>query len=141
MTATESGKLVKVKSTRHAKYQIAYHFVWIPKYRKSILKGEIKEFLEELFKEIAQEYGFEILAMEVMPDHIHLFISAPPKYSPSTIVKIFKGISAKKLFQKFPELRKEYWKNHLWAPSYYVGTAGQVSAETIRRYIEECQNL
>jgi len=141
MTATESGKLVKVKSTRHAKYQIAYHFVWIPKYQKSILKGEIKEFLEELFKEIAQEYGFEILAMEVMPDHIHLFVSAPPKYSPSTIVKIFKGISAKKLFQKFPELRKEYWKNHLWAPSYYVGTAGQVSAETIRRYIEECQNL
>ncbi len=141
MTATESGKLVKVKSTRHAKYQIAYHFVWIPKYRKSILKGEIKEFLEELFKEIAQEYGFEILAMEVMPDHIHIFVSAPPKYSPSTIVKIFKGISAKKLFQKFPELRKEYWKNHLWAPSYYVGTAGQVSAETIRRYIEECQNL
>ncbi len=105
------------------------------------MKGEIKEFLEELFKEIAQEYGFEILAMEVIPDHIHLFVSAPPKYSPSTIVKIFKGISAKKLFQKFPELRKEYWKNHLWPPFYYAGTAGQVLMETIRRYIEECQNL
>ncbi len=141
MTTTDTEKLVKVKSTRHAKYQIVYHFVWIPKYRKPILKGEIKEFLERLFEEIAQEYGFEILAMEIMPDHIHLFVSAPPKYSPSTIAKIFKGVSAKKLFQKFPELRKEYWKNHLWAPSYYVATAGQVSAETIRRYIEECQNL
>ncbi len=137
----ESEKLVKVKSTRHAKYQIAYHFVWIPKYRKEILRGEIKEFLEGLLREIAQEYRFEILAMEIMPDHIHLFVSAPPKYSPSTIAKIFKGVSAKKLFQRFPQLRKEYWKNHLWAPSYYVGTAGQVSAETIRRYIEECQNL
>ena len=135
------GKLVKVKSTRHAKYQIAYHFVWIPKYRKPVLKGKVKEFLENLFEEIAQEYGFEILAMEIMPDHIHLFVSAPPKYSPSTIAKIFKGISGKKLFQEFPELREEYWKNHIWAPSYYVGTAGQVSAETIRRYIEECQNL
>jgi len=141
MEQAQSEKLVKVKSTRHAKYQIAYHFVWIPKYRKPILTGRIKEFLEELFEKIAQEYGFEILAMEVMPDHIHLFVSAPPKYSPSTIAKIFKGVSAKKLFQHFPELRKEYWKNHLWAPSYYVGTAGQVSAETIRRYIEECQNL
>jgi len=126
---------------------------FIPKYRKPILEGEVKEFLKELFEEVAQEYGFEILAMEIMPDHIHLFVSAPPKYSPSTIAKIFKGVSAKKLFQKFPELRKEYWKNHLWAPSYYVGTAGQVSAETIRRYkplranfalrasYEECQNL
>ncbi|ADC89403.1 transposase IS200-family protein [Thermocrinis albus DSM 14484] len=137
----ESEKLVKVKSTPHAKYQIAYHFVWIPKYRKEILRGEIKEFLENLFKGIAQEYRFEILAMEIMPDHIHLFVSAPPKYSPSNIAKIFKGVSAKKLFQRFPQLRKEYWKNHLWAPSYYVGTVGQVSAETIRRYIEECQNL
>ena len=141
MQQAQSEKLVKVKSTRHAKYQIAYHFVWIPKYRKPVLKGEIKEFLQNLFKEIAQDYGFEILAMEIMPDHIHLFVSAPPKYSPSTIAKIFKGISGKKLFQEFPELRKEYWKNHIWAPSYYVGTAGQVSAETIRRYIEECQNL
>ena len=141
MEQTLSEKLVKVKSTRHAKYQIAYHFVWIPKYRKPVLKGKIKEFLENLFKEIAKEYGFEILAMEIMPDHIHLFVSAPPKYSPSTIAKIFKGISGKKLFQEFPELREEYWRNHIWAPSYYVGTAGQVSAETIRRYIEECQNL
>jgi putative transposase len=77
----------------------------------------------------------------VMPDHIHLFVSAPPKYSPSTIAKILKGISAKKLFQRFSWLRKEYRKNHIWAPSYYVGTAGQVSAEIIRRDIEECQNL
>ena len=133
--------LVKLKSTRHAKYQIAYHFVWIPKYRKQLLKGEIRDFLEELFKEIAREYAFEILAMEIMPDHIHLFVSAPPRYSPSTMAKIFKGVSAKKLFQEFPQLRKEYGKNHIWAPSYYVATAGQVSAETIRRYIEECQNL
>ncbi|MGB9857002.1 MAG: IS200/IS605 family transposase [Dictyoglomaceae bacterium] len=133
--------MAKVKSTQHAKYQIAYHFVWIPRYRKAILTGKVKKFLESLFKEITEEYGFEILAMEVMPDHVHLFVSASPKYAPSTIAKVFKGVSAKKLFQRFPELRKEYWKNHLWAPSYYIGTAGQVSAETIRRYIEECQHL
>ncbi|MGC8735072.1 MAG: IS200/IS605 family transposase, partial [bacterium] len=68
------NELVKVKSTQHAKYQIAYHFVWISKYRKAILTGKVKEFLEEIFQEIAEEYGFEILSMEIMPDHIHLFV-------------------------------------------------------------------
>jgi putative transposase len=102
------SELVKVKSTQHAKYQIAYHFVWILKYRKAILTGKVKEFLEEIFQKIAEEYGFEILAMEVMPDHIHLFVSASPKYAPSTVVKILKGVSAKKLFQQFPELRQKY---------------------------------
>jgi putative transposase len=135
------NELVKVKSTQHAKYQIAYHFVWISKYRKAILIGKVKEFLEEIFQEIAEEYSFEILSMEIMPDHIHLFVSTSPKYAPSTIAKIFKGVSAKKLFQQFPELRQGYWKNHLWAPSYYVGTVGRVSEEIIKRYIEECQNL
>ncbi|MGC9110239.1 MAG: IS200/IS605 family transposase, partial [Caldimicrobium sp.] len=95
----------------------------------------------QTFKDIAKEYNFEIIASEILPDHIHLFVSAPPKYSASTIVKILKGVSAKKLLQQFPELRDDYLGNHIWTPSYYVGTAGQVSAETIRRYIETCQRL
>ena len=72
-----------------------------------------------------------------MPDHLHLFVSAPPFDSPTEIVKVFKGVTALRLFKKFPELRSEYWKGKLWSPSYYVGTAGHVSAETIRKYIEE----
>ncbi|MGC9101404.1 MAG: IS200/IS605 family transposase [Caldisericum sp.] len=88
------SEFIKVKSTQHAKYQIACQFVWIPKFRKAILTGKVKEFLEEIFQEIAKEYGFEMLAMEVMPDHIHLFVSVSPKYALSTIAKIFKGVMA-----------------------------------------------
>ena len=131
--------LVEMRSTRHAKYQIAYHFVWIPKYRKPILKDEVRDFEIDMIKEIANQYKFKILALEVMDDHIHLFLSAAAKHSPAEIVKMYKGRLGKKLFEQFPWLRQELRGGRLWANSYYVGTAGQVSAETIRRYIEECQ--
>jgi len=75
--------------------------------------------------------------MEVMPDHIHIFISAPPFEAPTDIVKILKGVTARRLFMEFPDLKKKLWKGSIWSPSYYVGTAGHVSAETIKRYIEE----
>jgi len=96
------------------------------------------------------QYGFEILAFEVtpalacgasVPDHVHLFVSAPPKFSPAEIVRLFKGITSRRLKKEFKSLRRQYWGEHatLWAEGYYVGTAGHVSAETIQRYIEESQ--
>ena len=123
--------------TSSAVYGINYHIVWCPKYRKPALVEEVREFLEEQIKTIAETKGWEIIELEVMPDHIHLFISAPPFEAPTNIVKILKGVTAKRLFEKFPELReKEFWGGHIWSPSYYVGTAGHVSAETIKKYIE-----
>ena len=95
--------------------------------------GKIAKRLETLIYEIANKYGFEILALEIMPDHVHLFVSVHPKSVPATRVKLFKGIRARKLFKDFSELKKKLWGGHLWTPSYYVGTAGKVSAETIRR--------
>jgi len=88
----------------------------------------------------AEEKGWEILALEVQPDHIHLFVSAPPKFAPSEIVKAFKGVSARRVLLRFPGLAKKTGRRTLWAPSYYVGTAGHLSAETIKRYSEECQD-
>jgi len=85
-----------VKRTRHAVYDIKYHFVWIPKYRKKILTDDMEARLKEVFEEIAEQYEIEIDAMDVMPDHTHLFLSVPPRYSPSKIVNIFKGISSEK---------------------------------------------
>jgi putative transposase len=124
-----------------AVYEINYHIVWCPKYRKPVLVGEVKEFLEDQIKTIAETKSWEIIELEVMPDHIHLFISAPPFEAPTNIVKILKGVTAKRLFEKFPELRKkEFWGGHLWSPSYYVGTAGHVSAETIKKYIDGVEN-
>jgi putative transposase len=125
----------------HSAYIISYHLVWIPRYRKKVWVGPVEARLKELLAEIAMQYGFEILAVEVMPDHVHLFVSAPPKFSPAEIVRLFKGITSRKLKKEFENLRRQYWGEHatLWAEGYYVGTAGHVSAETIKRYIEESQ--
>lgn len=71
-----------------------------------------------------------------MPDHVHLFISVPPAQAVATAVKLVKGTSARMLFARFPQIKRELWGGHLWNPSYYVGTAGQVNSETIQKYIE-----
>jgi len=122
--------------TSSAVYNINYHIVWCPKYRKEILVGKIAEFLEDQIQTISASKGWEVLELQVMPDHIHMFITAPPFDSPTAIVKVLKGVTGLRLFKKYPELKKEYWKGHIWSPSYYIGTAGHVSAETIKKYIE-----
>jgi len=101
------------------------------------LIGEIADYLKQLHEQIAREKGIVIREQEVMPDHVHLFITAHPKFSPSQIVKILKGITAKQLLEKFPTLRKQmYNRGHLWNPSYYCGTMGDVTKDIILRYIE-----
>lgn len=126
----------EVEHGKSCVYNINYHIVWCPKYRKSVLTGKIKEFLEDQLLTICETKEWKISAMEVMPDHIHIFITAHPKYSPTAIVKVLKGVTGLRLFKKYPELKKEYWGGHIWSPSYYIGTAGTVSAETIKMYIE-----
>jgi len=123
-------------STRGCVYNVYYHMVWSTKYRKKVLVGRVEEKLKGLHRQIAAEHSFDLISQEVMPDHVHLFISAPPKIAPANIVKIIKGTTARKLFLQFPELKKKLWKGHLWNPSYYLGTAGDVSKETIKKYIE-----
>ena len=119
-----------------ATYNINYHIVWCPKFRKKILTGKVKTFVEDQLETIAQTKGYTILEARVMPDHIHLFIKANPFDSPTNIVKIFKGVTSLRIFKKFPELRQELWRGVLWSPSYYIGTAGHVSAEVIEKYIQ-----
>ncbi len=127
--------------TRHSAYTIKYHLVWIPRYRKKVLVGPVEARLKELLAEIATQNGLEILAVEVMPEHVHLSVSAPAKFSPAEIVRLFKGISSHRLRKEFESIRHPDWGGHapLWAEGYCVGTAGQVSAETIQRYIQESQ--
>lgn len=127
------------KHTAGCVYQTAYHLVWRPVYRRDVLGEPIKSRLESLFHEIAHNKGFDILAVDVQPDHVHLFVSLPPAMSIATAVQLLKSISARKLRLEFPHLRRHTRSDRLWAPSYYVGTAGNVSAETIRHSIEECQ--
>lgn len=129
----QSGK------TRWTHYNIAYHFVWIPKYRRRILTGEVQAETKRLISECCERHGLTLLAIETDEDHVHVFVSAPPRFSPAQITGLLKGYSSKYLREKFPALKKKCGKDHLWTQAYYVGTAGDVSAEVIRRYIEECQ--
>ena len=111
--------------------------VWSVKYRRKILNAEIEAYLKELVQQIAEEKEFTVPLFECGEcDHVHCFVSAPPKLSVTTIVKYLKGITGRKLFEQFPDIRCRLWKGELWNHSYYVETIGSVSEENIRRYIE-----
>lgn len=114
---------------------LAYHFVWCPKYRRKVLTGAIAERLRVLIYERATALYLDIVALEVMPDHVHLFVKAPPTLAPQHIANQLKGSTARVLRDEFPHLRSRL--PSLWSRSYYVGSAGAVSADAIQRYIEQ----
>lgn len=117
---------------------INYHLVWSVKNRRKVLSLEIEQFLKELVQEIAREKGFTVHQFEVgNRDHVHCFVTAPPKLSITNIVKYLKGISGRKVFERFPEIKEKLWKGRLWNPSYYVETVGSISEDAIRKYIEQ----
>ena len=115
-------------------YHIRYHFVWCPKYRRPVLMGAIASRLRELIHEKVAELGGSVLALEIQADHVHLFVEMPPKWAPAQIAYRIKGYTSHVLRREFPRLKSRL--PSLWSRSYYVGTAGEVSAETIPRYIE-----
>jgi putative transposase len=125
--------------TRWARYNIAYHLVWIPKFRRKVLTGEVQKATKELIGECCERHELTLLALETDQDHVHVFVSAPPRVSPAEIANLLKGYSSRYLRDRFPHLKRVCGTERLWTQSYYVGTAGAVSAETIRRYIMECQ--
>lgn len=114
-------------------FLLDYHLIFCPKRRRSVLKGSVKERLEEIIHEVAKDIEAEVLALEVMPDHVHLFVSAVPQMAPNAVVGRFKGASSRILRQEFPHLLK---LPSLWTRSYFLSSAGNVSSSTIRRYIE-----
>jgi putative transposase len=106
-----------------------------------ILKGDLARRLKVVFQEIAERYEFEIDTMEVKDDHVHLFLSAPPRYSPARVVQVIKSISAKMIFKEFPEVKRQLWSGEFWSDGYFVRSVGdKVTSELIRRYIKYHQN-
>lgn len=138
-------KISGVKSSSHSKHNLNYHIIWIPKYRKKILVGKLVPFLKQIIEEQCIEQGLEMLALEVMPDHIHLFISALPTHTPYEIVRKLKGNTSRRARQAFSDLLYLGYKFHykefpfLWARGYYIGSAGHVSQDAVKRYILEQQ--
>lgn len=112
---------------------INYHFVWVPRRRRKVLKGAIAERLKELIYEVAKDLECKVLALEIMNDHVHMFLNCPPTLSPSDIMFRFKGRSARDLRKEFPDPLMKM--PSMWTRSYFVSTAGNVSSSTIERYI------
>ena len=126
-----------VRRTKHAVYELKYHLVWVPKYRAHVMDGEVGGYVKEVLEEIAQEYEFQIDTMEVMEDHVHVFIEAPPGYAPAKVVQILKSITAREIFKKFPRMREAMWSGMIWGDGYFVRSVGdKVTADVIRKYIE-----
>jgi len=116
-------------------YNISYHLIWCPKYRRKVLVGEVAERLKELLLQKAQEIGVEIVQMEVMPDHVQLFVKTDPTNSPHFIVHQLKSYTSRVLREEFPFLKSRL--TSLWTRSYYCESVGDISEESIRKYIED----
>lgn len=113
---------------------LGLHLVWCPKYRRRILGGRVAARCDELLEQIATEHGWEIVAKEVMPDHVHLFVRVGPADAPAAVVRAFKGRTTRVLRAEFPYLRR--FAKVLWSPSYFAASVGYGSESTVRRYIE-----
>jgi len=116
-------------------YNIGYHLIWCPKYRRNVLVGGIEGRLKELIFEKCGELRVKVESLEIMPDHVHLFVKCPPIASPHWVVQQIKGYSSRVLRKEFKELRTKL--PTLWTRSYYVESVGHISEKTIKRYIQE----
>ena len=123
------------QSLSHTVWECKYHVVWIAKYRKKVLYGKLREHLGALFKDLASQKGSEVIKGHLLPDHVHMLISIPPKYAVSQVVGFLKGKSAIQIARVYLGRRKNFTGQHFWARGYYVSTVG-VDEETVRAYIQ-----
>lgn len=119
-------------------YNIGYHLIWCSKYRRKVLTGDAGTRLKELLAEKAGQIDIEIVQMEIMPDHVHLFVKATPVNSPHYIVQQLKGYTSRVLRQEFPSLKSRL--PSLWTRSYYCESVGHISEETVQKYIKDQKN-
>ncbi len=120
----------------HVVYDIKYHIIWVTKYRYKVLGGQLSRRLRELIRQGCEARGITIVQGSIGRDHVHMLIACPPSMAPSKIVQYLKGRASRLLQEEFPELKKKYWGQHLWSRGYFCATVGNVTEETIRRYIE-----
>ena len=122
-------------SLTHCKYECKYHIVFAPKFRRQIIYGKIKKEIGKILRKLCEYKGIEILEAEACPDHIHMLISIPPKYSVSQIMGYLKGKSSLMIFDKFANMKYKYGNRHFWCKGYYVSTIGR-NEKKIKEYIQ-----
>ena len=124
-------------STNHAKFSLGYHIIWCPKYRHRILKDAVEVELKQVLAEVCAHYEWKLESLEIMPDHVHIFVQTDPQTAPVEIAKTLKSISAVHLFSRFPKLKnRKFWGSGLWSRGTYYATVGHISEEAVRKYIE-----
>ena len=122
----------------HCKFLVQYHIIWCPKFRYNVLTENIQNELKNILIDISDKYDYCIKEVEVMPDHVHIFLSVKPTVAPTDVVRTLKSISAITLLKQNPKLKVFYGKcGSLWSKGYFVSTIGNVSEETVRQYIQE----
>lgn len=128
------------RKTSHTTYDCKYHIVWITKYRKRVLVGEVGKRARELLREICKSNDVEILRGHVSKDHVHLFVSVPPHLAVWKLVQNMKGKSSYKLLQEDKQISRLFWGRHLWGRGYFVATSGNITDEIIMDYISNQDN-
>ncbi len=123
------------RTSAHTRFDLKYHFVWITKYRKTILGGQVGLRLRELVVEVCKTNDVEILQGPISKDHVHLWVSVPPHLAPSKLMQYIKGKTSRKLAMEFKHIQKAFWGRHIWARGYFVASSGNVTDEVIREYI------
>lgn len=137
MTA-QTTQTTQYHSASHCKYLAQYHIIWCPKFRYSILDDGVDETLKQILSDICQRYHYLIKSLEVMPDHIHIFVDCPQTVAPCDVVRTLKSCSAIELFRHYPALKRFYARcGKLWSDGYFLSTVGHISEATVKCYIEE----
>lgn len=127
----------KYRLGAHTKTDLKVHLVWIPKYRKPVLVGEVAIRVRDIIRQIAMEHELQIISGKVSKDHVHVFLSYRPHQDISKIVQYLKGISSRVLLQEFVHLKRKFWGKHLWARGYLAVSSGTITDQMIQEYIEE----
>lgn len=127
----------KYRLGAHTKTDLKVHVVWLPKYRKPVLTGDVAVRVRDIIRQIAAEHEIEIISGKVARDHVHVFLGYRPNQDVSQIMQWLKGISSRVLLQEFPHLRKRFWGRHFWARGYLAVSSGNITDEMVKEYIED----
>ncbi len=129
MTAYDTGA--------HTVFYHRYHIVWATKYRYKVLEGDLRLRIRDIIRQVCRELGVAIIGGVLSSDHVHMLVSIPPKRSVSAVVQRMKGRSSQRVQREFPAIGKRYWGRHFWARGYFSTTAGNITEDVIRNYLEE----